>query len=293
MTIFTNSKEGVLMSFNFKKAIQHSVEDTKNPYLSAIVLGPSGAGKSYLMGTFGVKTLYLYTGGESHGPRNAMIEGKDNIIPISYDRDSETNKLLDSDDTYNQLLEILKSKEMLKELGVGAIALDGASELEVVIRNSKGLYKRCLNDKGKFIAWDIGPNTIAMFRSVLNVVRDLQRELKVHFAMTGLLDVKSYGKGGAILESCPRLQGYGVCENLIQQHGDVLVVGRMNKGEVVKHKIQMMASVVKSATDEIGTITRSVNFNPRVEHFAYGELGDLLDADLSKLAKTKKEKVNG
>ncbi len=277
------------MSFDFKSAIADAKKEYDNVLVSAIVLGPSGAGKSSIMGTFGVKTLYLYTSGESHGPKSARTLGGDNIVPICIDQDA--GKSLGPDAAYSRLLDILNSSAAIKQLGVGAVTLDGASELENIIRGTDKWAKACLTDKGKHNTFGEGAATANMFRAVTAALRNLQLELGVHYAVSCILDVKTMGPNGAIEEATPRLTGYSVAESLVQQFGDVLVVGRMERDDVVKHKIQFMSDVTKVSKDALGTVKKAVNFAPRLAGVQVQDLPPFMDADLAGIVKLKKEKL--
>ncbi len=104
--------------FDFTKAMKDAQQDLDNKSLFLFLLGSSGNGKSYAQGTFGVKTLYLYTQGESHGPKSASVLGKDNIVPVCIDRDGD--KDLTPDEALNRLNSILDNLEGIKEANIQA-----------------------------------------------------------------------------------------------------------------------------------------------------------------------------
>lgn len=267
--------------FDFEKALKDAKKDLDNHLLRALVLGPSGSGKSTLLGTFGCRTLYLYTTGESHGPVAASSNGAD-IIPVCIDRDGDT--VLAADESYNRLLTILGSGDQIKKMGVGAIAIDGATELETIIRQTTKWRKACETDKGKHNGFAEPAATLMMFRAVLDALRKLQLDLGIHYAMTCILDVKELADNGEILESTPRLTGYSVAEGLCQQL-EYFAVGRMTKGDKVSHRIQFMAGVTKASKDQVGRIKKTLNFNPRL--FGVNTPPATLDADLSKVIDLK------
>jgi hypothetical protein len=102
-----------------------------------------------------------------------------------------------------------------------------------------------------------------------------------------MLDVKDMDGFGGISEAAPRLQGYGVCEAIVANFGDVLVVGRMTKGTDVKWKFQSLMDVKKVSKDENGTIKKILNFAPRLSG---ATLPAIMDADLSQVIKLKEKK---
>ncbi len=274
------------MSFDFKAAIKEAQESAKSTLVGAIVLGSSGSGKSTLMGTFGVKTLYLYSSGEDHGVKSAAATKGCDIVPICID--ASDGKKLDSDEAYARLIEILNSTEDLKKMGIKAIAIDGASELEAIIRGTAAWTRMCATSQGKHNAFAEPTATVTLFRPIIATLKELQRSLQAHFAVSCVLDVKDIGTCGEILEAAPRLLGYSVAEAIVQQFGDVLVVGRMEKGGEVKHKLQFMTEIVKSAKDEAGRLKKSMNFSPRLAGVL--NIPSMLDADLRKVIDLKEGK---
>lgn len=274
------------MSFDFAKAIKDSQAQAKESLLEAIILGPSGAGKSTVMGTFGVKTLYLYTSGENHGAKAAASNPDADVLPLCVDRDGDT--VLDSDTTFRRLLDVLAATTDLKKLGVKAIAVDGASELEAVIRSTSQWRSICATKDGKHNSFAEPTATAALFRQVTGALKSAQRELGCHFAVSCILDAKELDDDGSIVEASPRLQGFSVAETLIQQFGDVLVVGRIRRDDVVKHKIQFMVDLPKVSKDATGRIKRAINFSPRLAGVRVENLPPYLDADLASVVAFKR-----
>lgn len=269
--------------FDFEKAIKEAATAANSPLVGAIILGSSGAGKSSLMGTSGLKTLYLYTSGEDHGVKAAKaIDGAD-IVPVCLDYADGIK--LGNDDTYARLLAILGSSEALAGQKIGMVAVDGASELEAVIRGTKAWAQACLSASGKHNAFGEPSATVSMFRPILSGLKDLQRKIGCHFAVTCILDVKAMGPNGEIEEASPRLLGYSVAESLVQQFGDVLVVGKMAKEGVVRYKLQTLTDIVKVSKDDKGTLKRSFNFAPRLSGLQ--NLPAYMNADLKDVIKLK------
>lgn len=273
------------MGFNFAKAKADAQADLQSNTLGAMVLGQSGAGKSSLAGTFGVKTLYLYTSGESHGAKAANSLGADNVVPVSVD--FEDGKALSADKAYERLLSILDSagSEDFK-----AVVVDGATEIEILIRNTAKWKVMCQTDKGIHNTWAEGKATLAMFRPIIDKLKALQRK-KIHFAMTCILDVVDVSENGEIKEAKPRLQTYSVAEGVIQQFEDIMVIGRMSKGNEVAHRIQFLAGVSRDSKDAEGQIRKSINFNPRISGIPIDRLPNTLKADLSEVIKLKEGKL--
>jgi hypothetical protein len=271
--------------FNFKAAQAEAAKDLNNKALGLLVLGQSGAGKSTLAGTFGAKTLYLYTTGESHGAKAAATKGSDSVVPVCIN--SQGGDILSADKAYDRLLSIINSPSEIKTEGFKAVVVDGATELETLIRDTTKWKIMCETDKGKHNTWAEGKATLAMFRPIIDGLKKLQRETNVHFVMTCILDVVSVAKDGEIVESKPRLQTYSVAEGVIQQFEDIACVGRMTKGESAAHRLQFLAGVSKESKDAEGTVMKSMNFNPRIGGVTLEKLPKTLAADLSELAKIK------
>ncbi len=273
------------MGFNFKQAQQQAAQDMNNNALGVMVLGQSGSGKSTLGGTFGVKTLYLYTTGESHGAKAAAAIGSDSIVPVSIN--SIGREVLSADKAYDRLLSILSDFDGIKSEGFKAIVLDGATELEILIRETSRWKTLCQTDKGTHNSWGEGKATLALFRPIIDGLKNLQRELNVHFMMTCALDVISISDDGEINESKPRLQTYSVAEGVIQQFSDIVAVGRMTKGDKVAHRVQFLAGVSRESKDAKGNVRKSINFNPRLSGVTLDKLPNNVAADLKELIKLK------
>lgn len=284
------------MGFNFDQAIEEASSQISQTTIGAIILGQSGAGKSYLLGTLPGKVLYLYTGGEAHGVKSAGVPGG-SVIPVRIDYDKTAPKevlteqgTLRPDAAYKRLLNILSDVDGIKKQGFTSIAIDGATEIENIITSTEQWKVGCQTDKGKHNTYAEGRTTLTMFRPIITALQHLQIKLGVNYAMSCILDVKSAGIYGEIEEASPRLSGYAVAESVIQQFGDVLVVGRMSKDGVAKHKLQFMTDVSKVSKDLVGNVKKTLNFAPRVAGLSVADLPPYLDADLKKIIELKGKK---
>jgi hypothetical protein len=269
------------MGFDFSKAKKDAAADLVSDKLFLILLGSSGNGKSYAQGTFEGKTLYLYTQGESHGPKSASIAGSSNIIPVCIDRDGDD--VLSADDALKRLFEIIEDVDGIKSLGAKAVSIDGATEIEALIRNTNR-FKTAVKS-----SYDEGPVTLAIFRQILNKLKKLQREAGVHICMTCILNVKEYGPNGEIMDSTPSLHGYQVATGLVQQFDDVLTIGRMQSKDKVGYRIQLLAGVQKATADfKTKEIRKTYNFSPRLLGADLPSLGKTLEPNMAELIKLKR-----
>ena len=276
--------------FNFDKAIsatQAALNDTSK--LELLLMAPSGGGKSYTIGTLGVRTLYLYATRETHGPKTAKVQGGDLIVPVCIDYGTwpgETApRAFTADESLQFVRSVLTSLDWIKSSKFEAVALDGIAALEVIVKETNEWKKKCLSTQGKHNSFKESEASQEIIGGVINLLKGCQRELGVHIIATAMLDVKDMDGMGGISEAAPKLQGYGVCEAVVANFGDVLVVGRMVKGTDVKWKFQSLMDVKKVAKEENGTIKKILNFSPRLSGAA---LPPILDADLSKVVKLKK-----
>lgn len=272
------------MTFDFAKAQQEAKKDLDNNKLFLLLLGPSSGGKSFIQGTYGLKTLYLYTGGESHGPKAAATRGLDNIVPIRLD--VEDGKDLSADAAMVRLHAILDDTAGIKKAGFKAVVLDGASELEAIVRNTTKFKAMTTTDAGKHNGFAEGPATIIQFRDVLLKLKRLRQDADCHICVTCILVVKELADDGTILDSMPQLQGYSVASTIIPQFDDVLVVGRMVKGEKADHRLQLLARAAKS-TSTGASGQKTFNFGPRITGVDILALPATLKADLSEIIKLK------
>lgn len=277
--------------FDFNKAVQDAQEELSVRELFALLLGPSGGGKSSLLGTFGEKTLLLYTTGEDHGPKAAAAIGRDNVVPLCIDY--YDGGILTPDESLDLLTEVLDNHDWLKEMGFRAIGIDGATQLELLFRGTARWKKMCETKNGKHSGFEEPKATAVMFKEIVDKLKSAQRALGLHVAMTCVLDVKELGPHGEIKESAPKLTGYMVAEGLVQQFGDVLVVGRMAKKDKVKHKIQMLAGVTKTSSDaDTGEIKKTINYSPRLTCVGLDDLPTLIDASLKTVYEIKQQKLS-
>jgi hypothetical protein len=276
--------------FDFDAAIAAAAKDAKSTAVEALLLAPSGGGKSTLMGTFKEKTLYIYSGGENHGVKSAMTYGSAYVTPLCIDSFDSEGKL-DSDQTLANLEDTLTNRKRITDRGFRAIAVDGASELEFLIRSSSAWKKACQTAKGGHNSFEEPKATLSGFRPFITLLKGLQRDLGLHFVLSCPLDVKELGANGDILEASPCLQGYSVADSLCRQFGDILVVGKMTKANIIKHKLQFGTEVTKVAKEENGTIKKMLNYGPRIAGII--NLTPYMDADLSLIVEMKKKAFGG
>ncbi len=269
------------MLINIKDAIKHAEREMKNPLIQAIVLGSSGAGKSRLLGSFGVKTLYLYGTGEDHGPKSARAGGADNVIPVCYDygqpAGEKAERYFTADETIKLISEMLRDHALLKDLGVKAIAIDGFANLEHIVKKSNRWADKCKTSQGKHNTFKETEASLEVLTEIVDGLKMAQRALGVHIAVTCMIDVKGLASDGSITEAAPRLSGYMLAEPLLQQFGDVIVVGKMSRNGQTKYKLQFMTDLAKASKDEVGDLKRAMNFNPRLS--GVKTLPSYLDAD--------------
>jgi hypothetical protein len=279
-----------MAKFNFDAAVEMAMASMRQTVMEAIILGPSGAGKSYILGSFGVPTLYIYSTGESHGPKAAEkcvrdLQTGSTILPFCMDID-ESGKKLEGDAVIARVMDVLFDEPTFTKYGIKAIAVDGAAELENYIRASNTWKLECRTKGGDHNSYAEPTATCNGFRPIFNRLKELQRTRDVHFAMTCMLDVKEYGDMNDVADAVPRLKGFSVAEMLVQQFGDVLVVGPMVRDDETKWKFQFMTDLSKTSKDLKGVVKRTVNFRPRLNGVTPPPY---VDADLRKLIALKEQ----
>lgn len=272
--------------FDFSKAIKDAESDLKNKKLFLLLLGASGNGKSYTLGTFGVPTLYLYTHSESHGVISASSQAGKHLVPVCLDR-NEQSESLTADQTIKRLFDILESTEDLKKMGIKAVAIDGVTELENIIRDTTKYRQMTTTESGKHNGFAEGPSTLFQFREIIKRLKRLQKEIGVHVAMTAILTIKGLADDGMILDSSPHSSGYSVAAGVIQQFDDVLIIGRMSKKDKVGYRFQLVAQSGRVSKDETGQVKKIFNFSPRITGVDILALGATLEANLSDIIKLK------
>lgn len=254
--------------FDFKKAKEQARKAMKSPLLEAIILGPSGSGKSSVLGTFGVKTLYLYGSRESHGPKAASVQGAKLIEPVAFDHGlwpgEDTPRQWTGDESWQFLTAVLSDLVYLKAEGYKAIAIDGFKVMEDIVKETTAWAEKCKSAKGVHNSFKESEASQELMGQIVSLLKTAQRELGVHIGVTAILDVKESDQYGGYVEAAPRLGGFGLAESLVQFFSDVLVVGKMTRAGETRYKFQFMTDLAKVSKDEAGNQKRSLNFNPRL-----------------------------
>lgn len=272
------------MTFDFSKALKEGAAALKQKQLGAILLGASGSGKSRACGTLGVKTLYIHTSGEQHGALSASSGGSE-IHPICIDM--EGGKLLDPDTAYTRLLAVLSDGDVIAKAGFKAVVLDGLSEIEALILETKA-WKQRVQVEYKGVASYAGPVTTSLMRPIIASLLKLQKEIGIHFVVTCILNVKELGESGEILSAEPKLKGFDVATDMVRQFADVLIIGQMSNGEVSKPRIQIGAHVSKASKDfKTLEVRKLQNFFVRVTGCDLSGAPDTLAPNLAKIAEYK------
>lgn len=241
------------MAFNLQKAIAAGKKKADNKALALLLLGPSGGGKSGTLNTLGVKTLHLFGSGEQHGVGSAASFGDaENVLPVQWDLDQASGEVLAPDAAYQQCLDILRDTDGIKKLGIGAVVIDGLTELEKLIYSTTA-WKTAVQAQHKGITSFAGGITLAMFKPVLGALSKLRAELGIHYVCTGILNVKEMGDNGAITEATPSMHGYQVAEGIIQSFADIVIVGQVQNAKGIMSPRFQFASAIKKTTQDFDT----------------------------------------
>lgn len=238
--------------FNFEAEETKTLSDR----LSLMIAGPSGAGKSHLIGTYPGKVLYLTAGAEVHGVDAARKSGK-NVVAISLDRDA--SGVLSADATLARF-EAATDPEAIRAAGFQLVALDGLTELEKIVRASAKWKAMCTTKGGGHDSFKEGPATITAMDHCLTRLRNLQFDLGLDIAVTCILDVTETNKQTGEIEAAkPRLQSYQVAESMIQQFGDIVIIGQMQdstgkSGRVIQMQTELSRKSVDQDTKEVKKI---------------------------------------
>lgn len=266
-----------------KEAKKTEDKDKSGDSLFCCLLGPSGSGKSHTIGTTGLKTLQLYFSGEKHGIKSSKKEGGDNITPFCLDFEGEV--MLSPDATLDRLRDILSDPKGLKDAGFKVVALDGLSELDLCIAQSKELKKQCLTKDGKVDGFRTSGVSKAIGNSIVKLLLLLQEKTGIHILTTCILDVQEYGDNNEVVTCAPRLSTYGFAESILQMFEDRVICGPQVKenGDRV-YVFDSMTSMVRASKDDKGRVKKVLNFNPRI---GSGVLPKLMKASLKELMKIK------
>lgn len=253
--------------------------------LALILFGPPSGGKSQAMGTLGVKTLYLYFSGESHGPRSAFAGGTD-IIPYCVDQDENGNKI-DPDEALAELNALLANTKFFTENAIKAIAIDSAGELEFMIMQTAA-WKIEAQKRYKGVESYCFPITLEMFRPVMDALRNLQLKQGIHYVVSCILNVSEFGEDGVIADAEPKMFGYGTVSGFLQQFPDRMIIGKVETKDGMKPKLQLGTMVTKATKDQkTKEVTKIQHFRPQLQGVDFTGGPNYLPPDLSKLIKYK------
>lgn len=268
------------MGFDFKSALASAKKDLSSNNLFLLLLGASGSGKSHSIGTLGIKTLYLYTKTEDHGPKAAAMTGASNVVPLSIDTDGNNN--LSSDQTLDRLSSILGDVEGLKANGFKAIVIDSLTDIETIFRNSSKIKAAVLKNK-----YAEGPALADMFKDLIVTLKSVQQATGVHVILPCALEVKKIEDDGLVADAMPKLYGYMVSTGILQSFGDIMVIGEMANGDKTARRFQLKAKGTRVGKSAEGATSKTFSFSPRLVGVDLTTLPDTLKADLSKLIALK------
>lgn len=276
------------MAINLKLRIAAAQQDMERKELALILLGPASGGKSRAMGTMGVKTLFCYFSGETHGPASAIRADNADIIPFCVDID-ENGQKIQPDLAFHDFVAFLNDTATLQELEVKAIAIDGLTELENLI-TSTDKWNVTVQSKYKGNESFAGPVTVGMFRPVLDALRNAQKKLGIHYVVSCLLNIKEVGDHGIISDASPQLAGFNVANAVLQQIPDRLIIAATETKDGVAPRIQIGAKVGKSTKDfNTKEITKIASFRPQIQGVDISTAPAILKPDLSKIIQYKLE----
>lgn len=263
-----------------------STEETKTleDRLSLLIAGPSGAGKSHLIGTYPGKVLHLTAGAEVHGVSAARKSGN-NVTAIAIDRDA--NGPLTADAALARF-DAATDPEAIRSAGFQLVALDGLTELEKIVRATTKWKKYCETSKGGHDNFKEGPATITAMDYCLGRLRNLQFDLNLDIAVTCILDVTETNKRtGEIEAGKPRLMSYQVAETMIQQYGDIVIIGKMQNAEGKSGRvIQMQTELARQSVDnETKEVKKMFGITPRLQGVT--NIPPFIKADLGEILKLK------
>lgn len=271
---------------NIKKAFKNKKEDP----LFCCLVGPSGSGKSYLIGTLSLPTAYLYLSSEAHGPK-AASSTNDNILPICLDMKEEFDNFEDVANIpvgsplspektlakYNHYVNLPWADE-----GVKALALDGLTDMELVIKNTLAFKAACTNANGKY-------NKFAESDELIKFIWNLNKPLMaqhrngLHVLVTIAGVVQTLGENGAAETIQPKLSTFGVADQIPRLFGDILLLSRARIEGETKHVIVFDGNMERKGKDAAGNVTKISNFAPRLLGVDTNNLPPMCKADLKKV----------
>lgn len=265
--------------------------------IMGLVMGASGGGKSSALGTLGVPTLVLVGQTESHGATNARSASKDKdlVTGMSYIV-HRADGTLDAQGSYKNLLEILRDPGVAENFE--AVAVDGASELQGIFKDTARFRELCLSDKGTHNSFKEAESYGVMFNEVINALLNLRKK-GVHCLMTCAAIVTGGGDGSDEISAKPNLYGFTTAENLCRNFPDIFYVTMLREedeegNERTVHRFVFNPKVSAVSKDaKTGKVMKQSfsNFSPRISMFSREELPEKSEVNLAKVLQARREKA--
>lgn len=268
-------------------AIKATKKD-KNPALFACVLGAQGGGKSGTLGTFGLPTLIIRTPLECHGVQNAISVAESLYGDKAKVDEYEISPTLSGDEQFKSIIAILDELIKLPETPYKVVCLDSITDIQLnVVRKADSWMTMC-SPGGKFNKFSEGASDIHFFNILLTKLKELADKKGVHIVVTVAAQLQTLSDDGSEVIARPSLLGTQVAGFINRCCGTVLFVNKVNEDGEISHKFLFNTKLRKDSKDLNGRVTKTENFNSRIQGFLSNDLPESCDANFSKiLAKLK------
>jgi hypothetical protein len=259
-----------------------SAKKEKNAPLFACVLGAQGGGKSGTLGTFGLPTLIIRTPLENHGTQNAInVAGKlfDKEIQID---EFEIPSTLSGDKQFEALISLLD--ELIKtDNPYKVVCLDSITDVQLnVIRKADSWMALC-SPGGKYSKFNEGSSDIHFFNILLMKLKELSDKKNVHVVVTVAAQLQTLSDDGTEVIARPSLLGTQVAGFINRCCGTVLFVNKINEDGESSHKFLFNTKLRKDSKDLNGRITKTENFNSRIQGILSNDLPESCEASFAKI----------
>lgn len=268
------------------KAIKKVESDQqKNSPLFACVLGVQGSGKSSCVATFDLPTLIIRTALEYHGTQNVMALAKKRlgkkveIAEVVLNDEGET-----AQQAWFKFHAVLDELISADELPYKVIVLDSITDLQLsVVKETEEWKELCKGGGTKYNKFNEPDAYITMLKSIMEKLTVLNQRRGVHVVLVMAAQMQTVGDDGTMAIARPAIDGLKVSSFINKACGTVVFVNKVVTEDGVEHSFCFDSSLKRESKDAMGRVSKTENFNIRVQGLTTDQLPDNMPADFKKL----------
>ena len=272
------------MSFLSKAIKKVESDQQKNSPLFACVMGVQGSGKSSCVATFDLPTLVFRTKLEYHGTQNLMSLAKKRLGKKAEITEIVINDGESQQEAWKKFIGILDELIEAEELPYKVIMIDSITDLQLSVIKETDEWKELCKTNGKYNKFNEPDAHVAMFKIVMEKLAVLNQDKGLHIVIIMAAQMQTVGDDGLMAIARPAIDGVKVASFINKSCGTVVFVNKTVSDENgVEHSFCFDSSVKQESKDKIGRISKTENFNIRVQGLTTDQLPETMPADFKKL----------